>query len=164
MTTYFDTFATKLHEQTSAPYQWDVLADLEKTLVYDVTVAAMQVEFPEDLRKAVHAAVFRNAVTMLPDHAIPRDFEHQHEHLHHLRSLGSDLHDVFHAVAYRVPHMGDGPRTWIHQFFVKGEEERDNMVVCECTHLRMAHSFDRPSVCETAGCTCQAWNPKAVSP
>ena len=165
MTTYFDTFQTALHKEgTGSDYRWDILADMEQALVFDVTVAAMQVEFPEDLRRAVHAAVFRNGVTTLPDNAIPRAFEHKEEHLRHLRNLGSDLHEVFHAVAYRCPQMGDGPRTWINQYFTRGEEERENMVVCGCTHRRMKHSFDHPSVCEVEGCECKGWNPQPVSP
>ncbi len=101
MTAYFDDFSSTLRDlRHKAPHlhMYDEANALEERLVRDCTLASSASRFPPELRKAVHVAVLRHGVCTLPINAVPADFETWEEHLRRLHNLGSDLHDVFHAL------------------------------------------------------------------
>lgn len=130
MTAYFDTLTSKIQDVPwDSPTAWDDYGSLEQDLVFDCTVAAMFPAFPEDLRLCVHRAILKGAVQHLPRNAPPADFEHNHEYGARLRTMTSDLHDVFHELARRgIPGFGDSPKAPLRHLYDDGDEIREQFV------------------------------------
>ncbi len=132
------------------------LSKIEEDLVRDVTVCAMSPGFPEDLSVAIHKAVLRYGVTMLPTNAYPAaDFETLYEHRSRLYILNGDLHSIFHEAAHRG--FGDNPLNPVRRLYALGEEERERLVLamqawtCGDPACGRAWGLDvRPG----EGCTC----------
>lgn len=137
MTAYFDNMHTRIHEAAKAPYEnMDMETGLypleaaEHKLVFDCTVAAMMVGFPEDLRAAVHRAVLQDGLGALPVNAVPRrDPGDPKQHGQILSDLCWNLHSIFHEVAERrIPGFNDSTLTPLHSLYARGEEEREGMI------------------------------------
>ncbi len=156
MTTYFDTMSRELDlvriRHAPTLLRWRYLEDInqrageagsfdylqaygtiERRVVSDCTFAAMQPEFPADLREQVHRVVLRHGIETMPDNAPPADFETEAEHHHRLQNLVNDMHSIWHDVAHRGicvegGYLGDSPRHAHSGFLTRGETERERMV------------------------------------
>lgn len=131
MTAYFD----DMHRQIRAVdltciEAIDQLHHIEKTLVFDCTVAVM-LGMPDDLARRIHETILLEGIVTQPS-TLPlqdvTDFEHMHEHVRHLDTLCFDLHSLFHEAAERedYPHHDD-PRAPLLRLYAEGEDLREQM-------------------------------------
>lgn len=137
MTAYFDDFNNKLHDlgslgPTPATYFYDELNALEEQLVWDCTLASSASQFPPELRRAVHVAILKYAVRTMPPNAVQADFETVQEHIARLRNLGSDLHDMFHAVgSLHIPGYTDNPKMIIQAEWINPRDDERALLAVE---------------------------------
>jgi len=129
MTSYFDAVFSSVTALKSDPNKYDTIKNIEDKIVFDVTICAMQPDFPSDLRVAIHRIILRCAVYNLPPNAPEKDFATWEDHIQLMNNLHSDLHDVFHALAYRgLPRYSDSPLTPLQCLYADGDMEREAMI------------------------------------
>jgi hypothetical protein len=127
MTMYFDDFQEKLSDID--PEDFRLLIDIENDLVMDCTICAQMPGFPSDLKVRIHKIVLKYGIHNLPLNAPPRDFEFSWEHMDLLRSMGSDLHSVFHDVArLELDRFSDSPKMPLMALYTDGEIVREQMI------------------------------------
>lgn len=121
MTAYFDEWSTRLAE--ADPY---VLWHLEHALVHDILLVASLPEFPAEFRAEVHATLRKGCVHAQGPGRDGYDAADEADHRRALRTLVSDLHSVFHNVAYAARAAdrwgSDSPAAWLAN---RAEDERE---------------------------------------
>lgn len=129
MTAYFDAVQRRIMETTD-DQSWEVLPEIERSLVFDVLVATMLPGFPADVAPMVDRAILRWGVSTLPHNAPEADFEHAWQHRQRLANLCSDLHSVFHEVAHRQAYgFSDDPRSRLRSLAMHAEDRLEQSAV-----------------------------------
>lgn len=130
MTAYFDEISATLRDWRTwdQVLVWNRLTEIESRIYDDVCFCCANEDFPADLKKKCYETLLRFGVNILPDCASPADFEENSEYADRIRQMSSDLHSIFHEVAYRgIPFIGDSPRHWLSRMKMKSVEELERM-------------------------------------
>lgn len=135
MTAYFDQLGTQLSlaralPQDKAHYR---LIEIEERLVYDVTLCFESPGFPPDLRDKGHRIILKHGVHTRPlNDATHPTVDSCDDAISAVAQMGSDLHNLFHAVCRRETDEGlvgfsDDPRAPMRVLACRGEEFRENL-------------------------------------
>lgn len=130
MTAYFDAQITRLRVLQDATYADDPdafgrLVDLDRAVVWDVTLAVESPGCPEDLREAVHRVVLRYSLQSQSEDQPGPDYEDDATYACGLVEMVERLHSIFHELGQRgLDDFTDSPRTPIEALYFRGEGRR----------------------------------------
>lgn len=139
MTSYFDERATRARQlRDLAPIaQMETAQELEEELVRDVSICAEFPGLPENLRDAIHKAVWRNSYFTRPHEHRNEAIQDDPDVFEALSNLVSDLHSVFHAIgtwardtdAPEADRFSDSPRSPLVWLCGNADERRETLCV-----------------------------------
>jgi len=136
MTAYFDNLGSALLQARELEGDLKLdnrLREIEEGLVYDVTLCFESPGFPADLRERGHRIILKHGVHTRPlNDATHPTVDSLYDAFRAVAQMGSDLHDLFHAVCRRETDEGlvgfsDDPRSPMRVLACRGEEFRENL-------------------------------------
>jgi hypothetical protein len=134
MTYYFDKTSAAAADVGKAAASMTIrqrsvaLDEIERRLVFDVSVCAACPGFPDDLVDRVNETVLRRSVGGYTVGWAPPYPMTVEEHAAMVVALSEDLHTIFHDLAERqVPDFGDDPTIPVKVLAARTEERREQL-------------------------------------